>query len=45
MFQIPYMENFFDTIRFRGNQAEKWGTYYDKKSGLIHWSERLTRRK
>lgn len=44
LFQIPYMENFFDNIRFRGRQAEKSGVYFDDDSGIIHWSERLTRR-
>ncbi|HUU85192.1 MAG TPA: hypothetical protein VM243_16960 [Phycisphaerae bacterium] len=43
VFQIPYMEGFFDTIRFRANRAEKWGVFFDKDSGLIHWAETLTR--
>lgn len=43
VFQIPYKEGFFDTIRFRGNRVEKWGVFFDEKSGLIQWAESLTR--
>ncbi len=43
VFEVLYMENFFDTIRFRGNRAEKSGVYFDERSGIIHWAERLTR--
>jgi hypothetical protein len=44
VFQIPYMERFFDTIRFRGDRVEKWGVYFDKDAGLIQWAEKLTRK-
>jgi hypothetical protein len=43
VFQIQYMDNFVDTIRFRGRRAQKSGVYFDTKSGLVHWSEHLTR--
>ncbi|MHC4233636.1 MAG: hypothetical protein ACYSUQ_00825 [Planctomycetota bacterium] len=45
VFQIPYMEGFFDTIRFRGDHVDKTGLYYEKNAGLVHWWEHLTRQR
>ena len=42
-FQINYMDNFVDTFRFEGEHVRKSGVYSDKKEGLIHWVEHLTR--
>ena len=41
--QIEYGDNFVDTFRFAGNQLEKSGSYFNRKAGLIHWVEHLTR--
>ncbi len=43
--QIEYMDNFVDTVRFKGDHVEKSGVYFDIKEGLIHWVEHLTRSK
>jgi hypothetical protein len=42
---IHYMDEFVDTLRFRGDVVLKDGSYYTSKEGLIHWSERLQRRR
>ena len=42
--RIHYMDQFVDTLRFRGNTVFKDGSYWaDGGDGLIHWSERLER--
>jgi len=42
--RIHYMDQFVDTLRFRGNSVFKDGSYWaDGGDGLIHWSERLER--
>ena len=38
---VHYMDEFTDTLRFRGNAVLKDGSYFDSKSGLIAWSEEL----
>ena len=43
--RIHYMDEFADTFRFRGDVVFKDGSYYTSKEGLIHWSERLQRRR
>lgn len=40
---IQYMDNFYDVIRFAGDEAHKSGAIGDKAAGLAHWSERLQR--
>jgi len=42
--RIRYDEEFTDTFRFRGSRLEKDGILH-ADTGLIHWSERLDRRK
>ncbi len=44
---LNYESEFVDTIRFRGSQVEKTGSYHvknDQKGTLIHWMEQLHRR-
>ena len=43
--RIHYMDEFADTLRFRGDVVFKDGSYFTSKEGLIHWSERLQRRR
>lgn len=43
-FRICYTENFVDVFRFEGAALEKDGLYFNDKRGLVHWTERLTRR-
>ena len=40
-----YMDEFEDTFRFRGDTVLKDGSYFDSKSGLVHWSEKLDRKR
>lgn len=42
---LHYMDEFEDTLRFRGDTVLKSGSYFDSESGLIHWSERLERKR
>jgi hypothetical protein len=42
---LHYMDEFGDTLRFRGGTVLKSGSYFDSESGLIHWSERLARKR
>ncbi len=43
-FQIMYMEKFIDSIRFQGWNVEKCGVFHDPERGMVHWTERLTRK-
>jgi hypothetical protein len=41
--QVQYLDGFVDEFRFEGSRLEKAGTFYDPKSGMIHWVEALNR--
>lgn len=41
--QIRYMDNFIDTFRFERDEVVKTGMFHTR-SGLIHWTERLSTR-
>lgn len=43
VFQIHYMDNFTDTLRFEGKRVEKVGMYHTR-AGLVHWYEELKER-
>ncbi|MCH8806207.1 MAG: hypothetical protein IH986_08980 [Planctomycetes bacterium] len=42
--QIPYTDNFVDTLRFEGDHVEKTGVFFHLDEGLIHWVERLRKK-
>jgi hypothetical protein len=44
-FQIWYAENFVDVFRFSGLALEKAGVFFEEERGLVHWNEKLSRKR